>query len=235
MKRMFGILILLALGPAWAQEYRLSIGGEALPQAAITVNGQIYVPLEALTRAGVVATIGGSTLGLTLPGTSFAGGANERQSLEGCVGTDLFNGIWRVKVLSVEPIKRDPGTLIEAEGWGLTVEVRNGTTQTLQPVFTGISGTGEGIQLVLSDETILNAERLDVQTLTFASLPQGGGLTHQLKFYHPYDAETEGTPDRLLFQITPEEVAPGLQQAGVVYSTPHPSLRVSLTCGGAGG
>ncbi len=231
MKHALSFFALLVLSLALAQDYTLSIGGQTLPQTAITLNGQVYVPLEALTQAGVVAVIDQNTLSLTLPNAVIMGGANQRESLEGCLGQDFFNGVWRVRVLSLEPIKRDPGTVIETPGWGLTVEVRNGTTQTLQPVFTGVSGTGEGVQLVMDDETILNVDGLDVQAVTFASLPQGGGVTHQLKFWYPYGATGDTEPDRLLFEIKPEEVAPALQQAGVAYSTPNPSLRVSLTCG----
>lgn len=224
--KLLGFIMLLSCSLSSAQDYTLSINGQVLTQTAITVDGRIYVPLEALTGAGVVAVIDGNTLSLTFPGMVTAGGANQRESLEGCVGQEFFNGIWRIKVLSVEPIQSDISS-----GWGVTIEMRNGTTETLQPVFTGISGTGEGIQLVLSDETILNPNGIDVQAVTFASLPQGGGVTHQLKFWFPYGEETEGTPDRLLFEIQPGEVAPSLQQAGVVYSTPTPSLRVRLECG----
>lgn len=223
--KLLGFILLLSYSLSSAQDYTLSINGQVLTQTAITVDGRIYVPLEALTQAGVAATLSQSALSLSLPGSAVAGGANQRESLEGCLGQDLFNGIWRMKVLSVEPIADDTSS-----GWGVTIEMRNGTTETLQPVFTGISGTGEGIQLVLSDGTILNPNGIDVQAVTFASLPQGGGVTHQLKFWFPYGAETEGTPDRLLFEIKPGEVAPSLQQAGVVYSTPTPSLRVRLAC-----
>lgn len=228
MAKLLTLLALFAFSLGLAQSYTLDIDGRAaVSQSAITVGGQLYVPLEALTQAGVTATISGNTLSLTLPGAQVTGGANQRESLEGCLGQDLFNGIWRVKLLSVAPLERD-GFF----GWGLTLELRNGTTQTLQPVFTGVNGTGEGIQLVMADETILPVDPLDVQTLTFASLPQGGGVTHQLKFYYPFGTPQDAmtNPDRLLFEIKPEDFASSMQAAGVAYSTPTPSLRVRLAC-----
>ena len=48
--------------------------------------------------------------------------------------------------------------------------MKNGSSQTLTATDTGIDGVGQGIQLVLEDQTILPVDPYDVQTLTFASL-----------------------------------------------------------------
>jgi hypothetical protein len=229
MKKIILVIVMLAvLAFAQTTSYQLVINGQTDAARAIVVDGQTYVPLEALQRAGVSATYDGDVLSLVVGNAITAGGANQRESLEGCMGQDFFNGIWRVKVLSVEPLVDGNGTA----GWGVTLEVKNGTPQTLMmAVDTGISGTGEGIQLVLADETILNVDRLDVQTLTFASLPQGGGITHQLKFFPPFGtAPNDSKPAKLLFEMKADGVASSMQQAGVAYSTPNPSLRVQLDC-----
>jgi hypothetical protein len=222
------ILILSAVALAQTTSYQLVINGQTDAAQAIVVDGQTYVPLEALQRAGVSATYDGDVLSMTVGNAITAGGANQRESLEGCLGQDFFNGIWRVKVISVEPIVNYMNTA----GWGVTLEVKNGTTQTLMmAVDTGISGTGEGIQLVLEDETILNVDPLDVQTLTFANLPQGGGITHQLKFFPVFGTEpNDSRPVKFLFEMKADGVASSVQQAGVAYSTPNPSLRVQLDC-----
>lgn len=229
MKKIILVIAMLTL-LAFAQttSYQLVINGQTDAAQAIVVDGQTYVPLEALQRAGVSATYDGNVLSMTVGNAITAGGANQRESLEGCLGQDFFNGIWRVKVLSVEPIVDDMNTA----GWGVTLEVKNGTTQTLMmAVDTGVSGTGEGIQLVLEDETILNVDRLDVQTLTFASLPQGGGITHQLKFFPVFgSAPNDSRPVKFLFEMKADGVANSMQQAGVAYSTLNPSLRVRLDC-----
>ena len=220
---------LLALSLGLAQDYSLSIGGQAAPLGAITVNGQIYVPLEALTRAGVTATISGDSLSLSLPG-AVTGGAEQLAALAGCIGTDFFNGIWRARVLSVEAIAKDG--LTPTPGWGVTVEMRNGTQMSLMPASTGIAGAGQGVHLVTADEAILPVDPLDVQGLTYANLPQGSGVTHQLKFYYPFGTPQDAVqpPAKLLLEMKPEDIGSSLQAAGLAYSTPNPSLRVHLDC-----
>ena len=228
MKKLFIIMFVLAvIVLAQTTNYQLVINGQADAAQAIVIDGQTYVPLESLQRAGVAASYDGNVLSLVVGNAQTAGGANQRESLEGCMGQDFFNGIWRVKVLSVEAITDDNGTA----GWGLTIEMKNGSSQTLIAPDTGISGTGEGIQLVLEDETLLPVDPYDVQTLTFASLPQGGGITHQLKFFPTFGSEpNESNPIKFLFEMKADGVANSVQQAGVAYSTPNPSLRVGLNC-----
>jgi hypothetical protein len=228
MKKLYTTLLLLT-GIMLAQTtgYQLVINGQPDTAGAIVVDGQTYVPLEALQRAGMTAQYDGATLSLVFGNAQTAGGANQRESLEGCMGQDFFNGIWRVKVQSVEAITNDSGTA----GWGLTLEVKNGSTETLMLADTGVDPNGEGFNLVLEDETILTADNLDQQQLTFASLPQGGGITHQLKFFPDYGSEpNEAKPVKFLFEMKSDGIGYSVQQAGVAYSTPSPSLRVQLDC-----
>ncbi|MCA9838131.1 MAG: hypothetical protein KC422_14530 [Trueperaceae bacterium] len=224
-----GLAILSCLVLAFAQttSYEIIINGQSTGAQAIVLNGQTYVPLESLQRAGVAASYNGNVLSISIGLAQSAGGANQRDSLEGCINQDFFNGIWRLKVLSVDPVTNDNGV----SGWGVTLEMKNGSSQTLAPADTGISGTGEGIQVVLADGTIWSADPYDVQTLTFASLPQGGGISHQLKFF-PASAEAadNAQPQKFLFEMKPDQVGFSEQQAGVAYSTATPSLRVHLDC-----
>ncbi len=221
------VLIFAVMALAQTTSYQLVINGQADAAQAIVVDGQTYVPLESLQRAGIAATYDGNVLSLVVGNAQTAGGANQRESLEGCLGQDFFNGIWRVNVMSVEAITNNSGTA----GWGLTIEMKNGSSQTLIAPDTGISGTGEGIQLVLEDETILPVDPYDVQTLTFASLPQGGGITHQLKFFPAFGSEpSSAKPVKFLFEMKADGIANSVQQAGVAYSTANPSLRVQLNC-----
>lgn len=236
MKFMSAVVVLCcALALAAGATYKLSINGQAFSTPAITVGGEIYVPLRALERAGVKVNRSSTALALTLPGAPVtAGGANERASLEGCLGETLFNGIWRVRVSKLEPITRDPGTPAAIPGWGLILELRNGSKGTLMPAETGVNGTGQGIQLAFADAQTLNVDPLDVQKVTFASLPQGGVVTHQLKFYYPLgtDPNTVQKPVKFLFEINPRhfEAAIRSRAGGANYTTPTPSLRVRLDC-----
>lgn len=225
MRATLALLALFAFTTALAQEYSITVGGTQVDGRAITVNGEIYVPLAALTAAGVVTSVDGSTVTLTLPGAVTAGGANQRDSLEACMGEDLFNGVWRAKVLAVEKLTGDK------PGWGVTLELKNGTPVTLTPALTGISGTGEGAHLVLADGTILTPDPYDVQQLTFATLPQGGGATHELLFYLPQGVSSDAKPEKFLLEIDPNGIGFSEQQAGVAYSTGSPSLRVWVECG----
>jgi hypothetical protein len=65
--------------------------------------------------------------------TPAPGGAKQRQAVEGCLNQWLFDGIWRFRVTKVAPINPDG----MRPGYGVAVEVRNGTHATLTPVFTG--------------------------------------------------------------------------------------------------
>lgn len=212
---------------------KLIINGQAASTQAIIVGGKTYVPLDALQKAGVKSSTASGTLNLTLPG-AFQGGTEQRASLEGCLGQDLFNGIWRIKATKLEAIARDPGTLVEAPGWGLTVELRNGSKGTIAPTDTGVDGTGKGVQLAFADAQTMNADGLDVQKLTFATLPPGGVITHQIKFYYPYDVDRAKVqkPLKFLFEINPKGFEDSIKNraGGANYTTSTPSLRVRLDC-----
>jgi hypothetical protein len=214
--------------------YTVVVGGQVTQDKAVVINGQTYVPLSALSSLGVTSSLDGTVLTLGRAPQSTIGGANQRESVEGCLGETLFNGIWRIKVTDLVPIARDKGTVIETPGWGLTVELRNGALGTLMPVDTGVDGTGQGIQLAFADAQTLNVDNIDVQTLTFASLPQGGVVTQQLKFWYTYDTDpaTIQTPVKFLFQINPVGFEDSIRSrgGGAYYTTPSPSFRIALDC-----
>lgn len=232
--RLLVVLALLTLAWSQAQDYHLSIDGQAIPEAATTIDGRIYVPLEALTRAGLTATISGDAISLSLPGTRAAGGAEQISALEGCLGTDFFNGIWRFKVLSLEPLTDDPNQ----PGWALEVELRNGFQATLQPIFTGLSADAERMHLISSAGAPLEmtvTDTLNGQQLSYANLPPGGMWAGRLTFHHPFGTSPDEAepPTKLLVEVNPAGVvwgAEGSGAGGVTYSVPNPSFRVDLTC-----
>ena len=226
-KLVIGILILSSLSVLAASvTLKLSINGATSSTPAIVQNGKTYIPLEALQKAGVKAIISKTEIKLELPG--FVGGANQRASLEGCLGETLFNGVWRVKTIKLERIKKDDGTL----GWGLMLEVKNGSKATITPVDAGFDGTGQGIQLAFADASTLNVDPQEVQKLTFASLPAGGSVTQQLKFYYPFGTLEEAvkTPTKFLLEIDPKGIGDSTKAKGVAFTVPNPSFRVRLDC-----
>jgi hypothetical protein len=221
--------VALAVGVALAQTtLKLSVNGQSTSSPALVVKGKTYIPLEALEKAGVRVSRSGNALALTLPGQNAEGGANQRPSLEGCLGETLFNGVWRIRASKLERITRDANT----PGWALTVEVRNGTKSQLAMTDTGVGGAGQGMQLAFADASTINVDGLEVQKLTFASLPPGGQVTVKLPFYYAFGTLQSAVqpPTKFLLEINPKGFEDGMRKRGAVYSVPNPSLRIRLDC-----
>jgi hypothetical protein len=219
------LLPLLGIALAASSAYKITLNGQVSSLTTATVGGKTYIPLEVLEKLGVPYSIKGNSLSI---GTVDTGGANERPSLEGCMNEYLFNGVWRIKATKLEPISKDTNTL----GWGLTLEFRNGSKTTLGATDAGISGTGMGIQVAFDDANTLSVDAYDVQTLTYANLPQGGVVTKQLKFYYPIN--TVGNeikkPVKFLLEVNPKSIGDSTKAKGVAFSSANPSFRVNLTC-----
>lgn len=231
------IVAAIGLALAAATSYSVIVNGQVADEKAIVVNGKTYIPLSTLKLLGISSSLKGTTLtlggnSLTQPSANVTpGGANQRDSLEGCIGETLFNGIWRLKVTKLEAITRDPGTPVETPGWGVTVELRNGAKATLVPAAdTGVKSS----MIAFSDAQTITAEPLGEQKLTFANLPQGGVVVTQLHYYYPYDIDrsTIQKPVKFLFEIDPKgwEGAIKSRAGGSNYTTPTPSFRVKLDC-----
>jgi hypothetical protein len=228
-------LALVELAVAQSSGYSLVVNGQVSSDKAVVVNGKTYVPLSALKSLGVTSSLKGSTLTLSNSSTAaggatapVVGGANQRPSLEGCLGEQLFNGVWRVQASKLEHFSKDGGT----PGWGLTLELRNGSKATLISTDAGIDGTGQGIQLAFDDATTLNVDPYDVQKLTYASLPQGGAVIHQLKFYYPSDTAPDAikTPVKFLLEVSAKGIGFTPSQQGVAFTAANPSFRVRMDC-----
>jgi hypothetical protein len=224
----FGLsFITLSLALAATLSLSLSINGRTSPSKALVIDGQTYIPLAALEAAGVKSQRSGNSIALTLTNAA-TGGSNERLSLEGCLGEQLFNGVWRLRASKLEAIQKDGNT----PGWSLLVELRNGSKATIMPVDAGISGSGEGIQLAFADASTLNVDGMDVQKLTFASMPAGGAVSWPLKFYYPFGtAQTSiKTPNKFLLEVNPKGIGDSTRAKGVAFTSASPSFRIKLDC-----
>ena len=225
MKRRWIIVAALLSAVALAQaSIKLVVNGQPSKLPAITVNGVTYIPLPTLEKAGAKVVRSSSGLTLTLPGFSSAvtdGGANQRVSLEGCIGETLFNGIWRLTVKALKPINRYNGQQL---GYSLSLEWKNGAKVSADALNTGV----KNLNLVLADGTVLQTD--DAQNLTGKKLPQGAGVNLELMFYAAsgVTADRLGKPDKFLVEIDPLV----LKRTGVAaaYTTPNPSFRVRLDC-----
>lgn len=198
---------------AFAQSaYRLIINGRTAEGSAIVVKGEVYIPLKALQSAGVKATVGADGVRLTLP----TGGSDQSGAVEGTTNEWLFNGVWRFRVTSVDK-------LAEGNGWGVNVELRNGTkTDNL-----ALDGTGfDSLKLVLNDGTLLDAyNAVDMRSKGF---PQGAGE----KFTLIFNVDDPGSkkPDKLILLIKPDADLRKYMHDSLkaTYTVPDPSFRVKL-------
>jgi len=201
-KKLLAWLMVAVLGLVLAQavqrQLNLVINGQASNAKAIVVNGQSYVPVSALQALGITTSLSGSTLNLS---NQAAGGANQRASLEGCLNEWLFNGIWRARVTKVEAIE-----VFGLKGWGVTLEMRNGTNRTLEPGQTGVRDSS-GLSLVFADGSTanINASALSREyegELRYKQIPQGAAVIYQIKF----DAAKAEAPTKLLLEIDPSRL-----------------------------
>ncbi|MGI8748828.1 MAG: hypothetical protein ACR2J4_10845 [Deinococcus sp.] len=227
---LLGLATLCTLALAAGANYSVIVNGQVAPDQAIVVNGKTYVPLSALKLLGLNSSLKGTTLtlGAQANGATVPGGSSQRASLEGCVRETLFNGVWRLTVKKVEPIGPNVGL---GPGWGVTVELRNGTRTKTNIHDAGLTST----DLVMPDGNTLKLDEHDAEEkLIFKDVIQAGGITYQLKF-HVEDTKTPASsiprPAKLIMQLDPRRMTAGyLREAGVAYTTPTPSFRVNLTC-----
>jgi hypothetical protein len=229
------------LGLAFAADttLKLTVNGKASSTPAIVVAGKTYLPLDSLEKAGVKVVRSNGALAVTVPGSSFlastqpstqaSGGSNEKASLEGCIGEQLFNGVWRIKVTKLERISKDQG---EPFGWALSLELRNGSKVTTSPAETGVESFGGDIQLAFADAGTIALEPRDAQKLTYAKVPVGAAVVITLPYFYPFGTKEEDikTPIKFLFQIDPSKMDKNTRASGVAYSVPNPSFRVRLDC-----
>ena len=243
--RLAALLGLLApavfgLAAAAGTTYIIFVGGHPSTSRAIVVNGELYVPLSVLKQAGLNPVLKGTTLNIGILGQSgggpaktgggqpVAGGADQRAALEGCMNETLFNGLWRLKVLKVEAIHNDDNPL--EPGWGVTVEVRNGWTGTLNPIDSGFAN--DDMFIVEPGGNSLAVDPYNEQPLTGHNFPQGGMFTYQLVFNYPYGttADQVHAPQKFLMGADPRKIGSSAAASGMHYSTPTPGFRVNLTC-----
>jgi len=228
------LVSLVALGTvALAATTRLDlvISGKRASEQAIVVDGRTYVPVTALGSFGVKATVNGKTVTLTGPTENRAaqGGANQVAALEGCLGQTLFNGVWRVRVTSLTPLRLPDAGSPDIPGWSVGVEVRNGTSRSLSLMNAGFGSKPFGrFKLILPDGNALKINENDVLKVWSRDLAQGGVMTFTLTYSHERGTPVGGapTPNKFLMQVDPKIP----EYVGVKFMVPDPSLRVRLNC-----
>jgi len=224
-----------ALAQSVQRSLSLVVNGQVVTGKAIVVKGETFVPLSALKLLGVRASTAGTTLTLAAgsaasAGSSTVGGANQRSATEGCQGETLFNGLWRARVVSVEPIVRSEtgGT----PGWGVTLEFRNGTQKDISPKIS-FDAFGKGIYLIGPDGQSAGDISGDGFYSTFDKrVPPGGLVRGVARFWAGNDqtswpAFQARKPAKLILSVLSTVLATNELLA---YNTPNPTFRIDLTC-----
>ncbi|AZI43652.1 hypothetical protein EHF33_13580 [Deinococcus psychrotolerans] len=232
---------LLTLPAASAQT--LILNGKVSNEKTVVVGGKVYVPLSALPSLGVQVSSGSGVTSLTggkavatAPSTSTpaanngSGGVNQKASVSGCINEWLFNGVWRMRVTKVMPIKDEAGYNY-GSGWGIAVEIRNGTAQTIRLADTGIVYNG-AMNLAFSDgDSWAKDTREGWQDKTYAKLPQGAGFLYTFRMYPEAkmaDADVLAKPPQKFLLENLKKIDSDLKNVG--FTVPDPSFRVDLTC-----
>ncbi len=183
-------------------------------------------PFVHLGCAALAASLFGPSAALgqqpsSTPATA-QGGSFQKSSLEGCMNRWLFNGVWRVRVVSVQPITKQ---LVNYPGYAVTIQARNGSQKTASWAYTGVSDPA----LVLDDGTVLEQDTdsaISWHNDYFKDIPQSAGFTHTLNFYSDSTSPI-GKPSKLLVNVDPKKEGSSAPH----YTTREPSLRVHLDCG----
>ena len=230
-KILLSALILSGLALAASSTLKVVLNGQPSGLSTATVNGQTYIPLTVLQKLNIAYTVQGGTLSIGTAQSATesvtAGGSNQRASLEGCMNEYLFNGIWRIKVTKLERITKDGDP--KAPGWGLTLELRNGSKATLDAGMAGMNGNAK--QIAFADGSTFDADAYGQDRFYGKLLP--GGVAYQVfKFYYPYDTPASDiqTPVKFLLEVDPTGVVGNLKNLGAAFSSATPSFRVHLDC-----
>jgi hypothetical protein len=199
---------------------KVSTGGSAV-SLTMPVAAPAPVLVKPVTSSTPVAVTQPSTSPVTGTTTSSgAGGVDQRPSVEGCMGENLFNGVWRFRVASVT--KTDVA-------YNVVVEFVNGVNKTITLEDTGVSENHNvGFNLVLEDQQTLVPEYVTPfgawGTAVRKAVPQGA--LNRYTFVFEFGPET-AKPAKFLVEVDPNKVN---QKVGFKYTVASPSFRVDLTC-----
>ena len=156
------------------------------------------------------------------PPSTSSGGSFQANALSGCMNQWLFNGVWRVRVVSVSPITKEA---VNYPGYAVTIQARNGSHATTSWAYSAVSDP----TLVLSDGTVLE---LDTDAAIawhpnyYKDIPQSAGFTNTLNYYMDSKVDSPPKPAKVLIGIDPTKEGSSAPR----YTTKTPSLRVDLTC-----
>lgn len=209
-------LLGLAAAPVSAQTVQkklpIIVNGRAHASQAVTIGAQTYVPLSVLKELGVAYAVSGTTLSV---GTT--GGATQTRALEGCLGQELFNGNWRVRVEDVTFGKAKYGG---RPTWFVKVRYGNASSAPNKLYINSLQSTGEPMVLILKDGTQLSL--LGVQEGNGEQFAPASQRT--LTYGFGQSGLLENNPPVKMLLLFKEKPSVG------TYTVSDPNMRFDLTC-----
>ncbi|MFC3859807.1 hypothetical protein ACFOPQ_03390 [Deinococcus antarcticus] len=198
-----------ALPTALAAPVTLTLNGQPTTLNTTVLGGKTYILLDDLKKA--------------LTG---AGGANQKASVEGCVGEWLFNGIVRMRVTKVEVTHQDKGDTYP--GYAITAEFKNGVNETITLDDVGLVYNNAKTVTFADGNSWSDSRAGGWQDKTYAKIQQGGGTVMNFRIYSEEQYQTgQAVPAPQKFLV---EVKNKSGSTKARYTVPDPSFRVNLTC-----
>ncbi|MCS7190282.1 MAG: hypothetical protein NZ843_01625 [Fimbriimonadales bacterium] len=182
-----GIGVVSALGILFAfQRMQVEINGRTTNDYLVQ-GGKVYVSVNALREAGAVVTTGANRINIQFEPLR---GRLQGDMVEGRIGEWLSNGVWRVRVVKVEPLEK-PG-YFKGKGFELTIEIRNLSAQT--------RSFSEGFdKMILIDDKGTRVSQLAGSfEEMFQRVVRADGFTAKILFGDPYNDPQLGEADKLL-------------------------------------
>ena len=207
--RSLAALALFAAPVALAAPTTLVLGGQSVTLNTTVIGGVTYLKLADL-KAALAAQ----------------GGANAKASVEGCVNEWLFNGIERLRVTKVQAVK----DRYYGDGWGVTVEIKNGAQETLTLDHAGVVYNG-AVNLAFADGNSWSKSwREGWQEKTYAKMQQGTGTLYEFQIFPESKMEPAAVAAYLPQKFLLEVGAKNPDHVKANFSVSDPSFRVNLTC-----
>ena len=190
-------------------------------------HGSVVALRRIATTAALLASliVGPSPSGAQpTPHATTAGGSHQINALSGCMNQWLFNGIWRLRIMSVAAYN----DVVGLPGFKVSFEVRNGSSKSTSMLKTGLpSHPGS---LVFDDENELDGTNTDASVaynnVYFKDVPPSGAMKFTIPFLFQPKPTAVPKPVKWLLQIDPTKEYPGAPR----YTTSNPNLRIDLTC-----
>ena len=202
------------VGARLSGDLSLTVNGKASDKPPIVQGGELYVPVSALKMAGAEVIQSGDRVSVVLAPAQVV---SQVKGAEGNLDDWLSNGVWRIKVSSVE---------LANGACMATIEICNISNVTTYPAITGFVDVqlynDKGVRLKLSPAS--DEAWSELKSYDYAP---GGSMARTLKF----DATAAGTPTTMIVTVAPDADKKAFLKAKGLKYIAAPSFRIHLKAG----